>query len=288
MKHVVILPYFCDEEIKRYLKIVDRMGQFPKQKCEWQFLLAASPRIKPSDELRLACEKVAPTDSFQCPTQIFGYPEGPTAMFWDSMEYIQNHTPNDGGFGLWFESDMAATQPDWMDRLDAEWNEGNPPLLMGLYVPEVYKYRLLKRKKLLLGDHVNGGACYGKEFAKWMPPEARDGVFDVVVYQYARKLGKVKATRLIDFSTNQRVRRDVMDTSKVVLHGFMQDKNRFIDDCVAPVTDREHKNAYLHPMLNSVETTRRKLRVWSVRRGKRAMYENMLLARERDHKRRAA
>ncbi len=289
MRHVVILPYFCDEEIKRYLKIVDRMQQFPKQNCDWQFLLAASPRIKPSDELRSACEKLAPTDSFQCPTQIFGYPEGPTAMFWDSMQYIQDNTPDDGGFGFWFESDMAATQPDWMDRLDAEWRgEKELPLLMGLYVPEVYKQRLLKKRKLLLGDHVNGGACYGKQFAGLMPPEARDGVFDVVVYEYAKQLGKVKPTGLIDFSTNQRVRRDILNTDKVVLHGFMQDKNKFIDDCVAPVTERERKKAYLHPMIDSIESTRRKLRVWSVRRGKQAMYENMLLAKDRDNKRRAA
>jgi len=288
MRHVVILPYFCDEEIVRYMKIVDRMGQFPNQKCDWQFLLAASPRIKPSTELKAACEKVAPTDSFQCPTQIFGYPEGPTAMFWDSMEYIQNQTPNDGGFGLWFESDMAATQPDWLDRLDAEWNQGTPPLLMGLYVPEVYKQRLLKRKKLLLGDHVNGGACYGKQFAHRMPVEAREGVFDVAVYQYAKKLGKVKATNLIDFSTNDRVRRDLLDTNKVVLHGFMQDKNQFIEDCIAPLTDRERKSAYLIPMQDKLDSTRRKLRVWSVRRGKQAMYENMLLAKEKESKRRAA
>ena len=121
-----------------------------------------------------------------------------------------------------------------------------------------------------------------------MPPEARDGVFDVVVYEYAKQLGKVKPTGLIDFSTNQRVRRDILNTDKVVLHGFMQDKNKFIDDCVAPVTERERKKAYLHPMIDSIESTRRKLRVWSVRRGKQAMYENMLLAKDRDNKRRAA
>ena len=288
MRHVVILPYFCDEEIKRYLKIVKQMGQYPRQQCDWQFLLAASPRIKPSQTLVQACEKVAPVDSFQCPTQVFGYPEGPTAMFWDSMEYIQENLPNDGGFGFWFESDMAAVQPDWLDRLDAEWNDGSSPLLMGCYVPEVYKQRLLRRKKLLLEDHVNGGACYGKEFAKSMPAKAREGVFDVVVYKYARELGRVKSTGLIDFSTNDRVRRDLFNRNKVVLHGFMQDKNRFIDDCVAPITDRERKQAILNPMRDSIEQSRRKLRVWMVRRGKQAMYENMLLAREKENTRRAA
>ena len=282
MKHVVILPYFCDEEIQRYLKIIKRMEQFPQQECEWQFLLAASPRTKPSQILLEACQRVAPTESFQCPTQIFGYPEGPSAMFWDSMEYIQQNTPNDNGFALWFESDMAAVQPDWLDRLDAQWNQGTPPLLMGCYVPEVYKQRLLRRKKLLLEDHVNGGACYAKHFAGCMPAEAREGVFDVVVYKFAKKLGQVKSTNLIDFSTNARVRRDLLDKNKVVLHGFMQEKNQFIDDCVTPLSDWETKNAFLNPLRDSIESSRRKLRVWMVRRGKQAMYENMLLAKQRD------
>ena len=288
MRHVVILPYFCDEEIKRYLKIVRRMEQFPSQKCDWQFLLAASPRIKPSHTLLQACRRVAPSESFQCPTQVFGYPEGPTAMFWDSMEYIEHHSPNDGGFGFWFESDMAAVQPDWLDRLDAEWNQGSTPLLMGCYVPEVYKQRLFRRRKLLLEDHVNGGACYGKQFARWMPPEAREGVFDVVVYKYAKKLGRVKGTSLIDFSTNSQVRRDLANVQKVVLHGFMQDKNQFIADCVTPLTTREKKQAFLNPLLETIDFSRRRLRVWMVRRGKQAMYENMLLARQRETSRRAA
>lgn len=288
MKHVVILPYFCDEEVQRYLKIVRRMEQFPTQQCDWQFLPAASPRIRPSQILLQACQRVAPTESFQCPTQVFGYPEGPTAMFWDSMQFIRENSLDDGGFAMWFESDMAAVQPDWMDRLHAAWNHGPAPLLMGLYVPEVYKQRLLRRNKLILEDHVNGGACYAKHFADRMPAAAREGVFDVVVYKHARNLGQVKSTQLIDFSTNTRVRRDLLDRSKVVLHGFMQDKNRFIDDCVAPLTERERNSAYLNPLWDSLENTQRKLRVWMVRRGKQAMYENMLLAKQRDGSRRAA
>ncbi|MGI9519896.1 MAG: hypothetical protein ACR2NP_22775 [Pirellulaceae bacterium] len=288
MSHVVILPYFCDEEVDRYLKIVNRLAEFPRQQCEWQFLLAASPRIECSDRLREACERVAPTQSFQCPTQVFGYPQGPTAMFWDAMNYIEQHSEDDGGFGLWLESDMVPVKPNWLDRLDEEWDASGPPLLMGCYVPEVYKQRLLRRRKLLLEDHVNGGACYAKHFSRWMPSEAREGVFDVVVYKLAKKLGRVKATGLIDFSTNERARRDVLDPDKVLLHGFMQDKDKFIDDCIAPVTDWERRNAFLQPLMDSWETTRRRMRVWAVRRGQQAMYENMLLAKRRDNTRRAA
>lgn len=288
MRHVVILPYFCEEEVDRYLKIVYHMASYPAQQCDWQFLLAASPRIEPSARLKKACEQVAATESFQCPTQVFGYPEGPTAMFWDAMEYLDRQTPDDGGFGLWLESDMAPVEADWMDRLHEEWCEGTPPMLMGCYVPHVYKQRLLRRRKLLLEDHVNGGACYAKKFARWMPKEAREGVFDVAVYKYAKKLGRVKATRQIDFSTNARVRRDVLDAEKVILHGFMQQKDEFIDECVRPVTDAERRTAIIHPILNGVDSARRRMRVWMVRRGKKAMYENMLLAKDRENSRKAA
>ncbi len=68
-------------------------------------------------------------------------------MFWEAMEYIEQHSPNDGGFGLWLESDMAPVKENWIDQLDAEWKEGEAPILMGCYVPEVYKHRLLRKRK---------------------------------------------------------------------------------------------------------------------------------------------
>ena len=288
MRHVVILPYFCDEEVQRYLKIIEHIGRYTKADFERQILLAASPKIEPSETLKAPCEKVAPTESFQCPTQIFGYPQGPTAMFWDAMEYIEQNMPNDGGFGLWLESDMAPVKENWIDRLDAEWREGESPILMGCYVPEVYKHRLLRKKKLLLEDHVNGGACYAKHFASSMPEKAREGVFDVVVYKYAKACGRVKPTELINFSSNDRVRRDVLDPTKVLLHGFMQEKDQFVEDCVRPVSDKERRAAVMNPVWDAVDNTRRRARVWMVRRGKQAMYENMLLAKERNRGRRAA
>lgn len=280
MTHVIILPYFCQQEIDRYLKIVHRLRQFPKQSSEYHFLLAASPKIEPNQDLLNACQAVAPTISFQCPTQVFGYPQGPTAMFWDAMDHVRNHMPDDGGFALWLESDMAPVKENWLDMLDEQWRDGCPPLLMGCYVPPVYKKRLLRRDKLMLDDHINGGACYAKHFSRLMPAEARGGVFDCAVYQLAKKLGRVKTTELIDFSTNVRVRRDVMNPEKAVLHGFMQDKDTFIEQCLHPVTDTERKTAFLHPMLDRWETAQRKLRVWVVRRGQQAMFENMLLAKQ--------
>ena len=44
-------------------------------------------------------------------------------MFWDCMNFLSENYSTSSGFGLWLESDMAPTQPDWLDRLACEWHE---------------------------------------------------------------------------------------------------------------------------------------------------------------------
>jgi hypothetical protein len=305
-RHFIILPYYCDEEIARYLKIAERLQSFPTPRGGYHFLLASSPRTRPSYELMHAYSKIGNVMPLACTTRVFGYPQGPTAMFWDCMEYLATHHAGEAGFGLWLESDMAPSQPRWIDRLSDEWfgvatatsadsaraSETNAmkastsrvvstPIMMGCYVPEVYKHRVFKGKKLILNAHINGGACYSMDFAKYMPKEARNGVFDMAVFQYAKKIGRIKSTRQIAFSTLNRVRRDLLDSSKVLLHGFMQDKDKFIDHCCRPLTEQEKQTASWHGWMDRWETIQRTIRVQFVRRGQQAMLENMFLAKRK-------
>ena len=279
-KYVVILPYYCQEEVDRYVLIANWLREKCKTPLPCHFLLAASPKAKNSEQLYEAFSDLGECSSFQCPTQIFGYPEGPTAMFWDAMDYIAEHFGDHEGFSLWLESDMSFTQPNWLPRLAEDWFADNetPPLLMGCYVPEVYKRRFFRKPKLLLTDHINGGACYSLDFAKRMPQAAREGCFDMSVYQYGKEIGGMKTTELISFSTLKRVRRDLLDTSKCILHGFMQDKNQFIDACVKPITAWEQRSSSLIPVRDQMEVLGRRIKVRFVRRGHQAMLENMLLA----------
>lgn len=280
-KHFIILPYFCDEEVIRYLKIAERLKSFPVPEGGYHFLLASSPKAKTNSMLVNAYSKLGQTIPFACPTQTFGYPEGPTAMFWDCMEFLSENFGDQRGFGLWLESDMAPIQPDWIDRLSREWfSSPETPIMMGCYIPEVYKHRWFKPKKLILHAHVNGGACYALDFARKMPREAREGVFDMAVYQYAVKLGRVKPTRQIAFSTLSRVRRDLLDDSKVLLHGFMQDKNEFIQRCLDPITPRERNAKTWNQFMEKWESIQRRIRIQFVRKGKMAMYENMFIAKQ--------
>ena len=201
-------------------------------------------------------------------------------MFWDAMDHINEHFGEHNGFSLWLESDMSFTQPDWLPRLAHEWATDNdvPPLMMGCYVPEVYKRRFFRKPKLLLTDHINGGACYSLDFAKRMPTAAREGCFDMSVYQYGKEIGGVKRTEQISFSTLTRVRRDLLDQKKCILHGFMQDKDPFIEACVKPITDWERKSSSFIPVRDQMEVIGRRIKVRFVRRGHQAMLENMLLA----------
>lgn len=279
--HVVILPYFCQEEIDRYQQTADWLVKQTTQPLDCTFLLAASPKAQPSEQLRAAFSRLGPVISYQCPTQVFGYPAGPTAMFWDAMDFVAENFSGDG-FSLWFESDMAFVKPNWLERLSAEWNSGQSrPLMMGCYVPHVYKHRLFREPKLLLNPHINGGACYALDFARRMPAAAREGVFDMAVYEYGLAIGEMRATRQISFSTVQRARRDVLSTEKCVLHGFMQDKDRFINECVRPVSLTEKGLRPLSPFQEQWETWQRQIRVLFVRRGHQAMLENMFLAKQR-------
>ena len=278
--HVIILPYFCDDEIRRFVRVADALLQFPQPQCNYHFLLASSPKIETSQELVSAFRRVGNCSTFACPTQVFGYPEGPTAMYWDAMEHVaQTFGSDNTGFCLWFESDMAPVKPDWLDRLSAEWYSAQPPLMMGCHVPDTYKKRWFRKPKLILNAHVNGGACYATDFARRLPPSARRGVFDMAVYQHAAQQNGVRKTEQIAFSSLNRVRRDVQCPKKVLLHGFMQDKDRFVEECLRPITDLERKASVWHPLQDRLELMRRRLRVQFVRHGHRAMLENMLLAK---------
>ncbi len=279
--HVIVLPYFCQNEVERYLKIAHRLRQFPRPNCNIHFLLANSPRIEPDSRLYRSYSQIAPCTSFACPTQVFGYPAGPTAMYWDAMEFVAEKFNGSDGFCLWLESDMAPVKADWIDRLSVEWFTGKRPLMMGCHVPDIYKRRIFRRPKLILRAHVNGGACYAIDFARRLPPDAREGVFDMAVYRHAHQQGGVRKSELIAFSTLSRVRRDVQSPDKVLLHGFMQDKDAFVDACLQPVSPRESRAAVWHPLQERIELVKRRIRVQFIRRGHRAMLENMLLTKQK-------
>ena len=278
MKHVIIVPYFSEEEVDRYLRIAQRLYEFREQSVDYEFLLAASPRIQPSERLYSGLSRVAPCKHFQCPTQIFGYPEGPTAMFWDCMDHIHEAYDLDGGFSLWMESDMVPVKRDWISRLSAEWSLSvTPPLLMGCYVPDVEKHRFFRRKRLWIKEHINGGACYANDFAAAMPPEAREGVFDMVVFQHAEALGRAIGTRQLGFATTDSAVDQASREGRVLLHGFMQDKDAFLEQCLLTNPDQTDSARATSGFIQQMDDAYERFMLRFVVRGRPAMLRALLL-----------
>ena len=233
-EYTLIFPYYCEAEVQRYLTIADQIERLGSQKTPYRFLLAASPRTQLNRQLEDRMRRIAPVDHFQCPTRIFGYPAGPTAMFWDCMEWMSENSKSADGFGLWFESDMIPVRPNWLDMIVEQWTTGGQPWLMGCLIPEIYRNRLFKTTPpKWTEEHVNGGACYCRHFARHLPDEAREDVFDLAVYSYCRDAGMVRSTPSISLSTMGRCRLDIGNPNRAVLHGFLQNKEKFLAKCTA-------------------------------------------------------
>ena len=81
-------------------------------------------------------------------------------------------------------------------------------------------------------EHLNGGACYANDFVRHLPLEAREGVFDVRLWDFLKDSDQVIRTRQIAFSTVADARRDSLHPERVLLHGFLQDKDAFLDACM--------------------------------------------------------
>jgi hypothetical protein len=151
------------------------------------------------------------------------------------MDYVAAHDNRDGGFSLWLESDMVPVKRDWLDRLDAEWRQAADVWVMGRYVPNVPKRLIVRRKRLWIDEHINGGACYAKAFARLVPKEYRRGTFDVAIYPYVKHNDRTRRTEAIAFSTVEDCRRDAADARYAVLHGFLQNKEEFLNRCLMPL-----------------------------------------------------
>jgi len=281
--HIVIIPYYSQQEIDRYLKIAVRLKAYSTQNCAYQFLLASSPRIQPSQQLHDAYAAIAPVTTLRCPTRLIGYPIGPTAMFWDCMDHIASTFEPDGGFSLWFESDMIPVKKDWLDRLSAQWCSGDePPRIMGCFVSAI----LSASRRIVVDEHINGGACYAKDFAH-LPLDARSSsCFDCGLYECVHRLGGVLPTRQIAFSTMARLEQDIGDPEVTVLHGYTDDKDAFINRCLAMEAADSPGGLRHDRYWRAARNTYRRLRLRLPMKSKRLVLESILL--ERDLRRPAA
>jgi hypothetical protein len=247
--HTVILPYFSDPEINRYERILAHMEKLGPQRVPFEFLLASSPATSPSERLYQAAKRIAPTRLFECPTQVFGYPAGCSAMFWDCMWHVANDPDSSRDFVMWFESDMCPVKPNWLDRLSDDWAACGDIYAMGYVIPDIDRERRkkfapwkAKKKKRWVSLHVNGGACYRRDLIRHVAPEHRAGIFDIEIGKMLASEGGFADCPGIVLTTTERLSRDLKDEQTLIVHGYLQDKDVFLDMCFADlVSDDSQK-----------------------------------------------
>jgi hypothetical protein len=152
-------------------------------------------------------------------------------MFWEIQEHVAATENGDGGFALWFEADMVPARTSWLDELHAEWVRHDRPFVMGRLQPRSY----VPASRVLISPHINGGACYAKDYARHIPASLKRGTFDVAPWPFLRRSGKYVATSLFQYATLAGLE-DELRGPAAVLHAYRQDKPAFYARWVELVT----------------------------------------------------
>jgi hypothetical protein len=227
MKHIIAIPYYSEDEVRRYLRIADLLKKFKSETTALEFLLCPAPSIVSNRRLFDDFSEVSPVKVYQCTTEIVGYPQRPTAMFWEIMEYIAGAFPQDGGFVLWLESDMVPIRENWAHKLISEWTDSPNLILMGPLMPE-----FRTRKGNVIPEHINGGSCYSKDLVKHVPLEARRAYFDLELFSYVKATTRFKPSDSFVLATYHDVPELIFASKAVILHGYLQPKDKFVKRCV--------------------------------------------------------
>lgn len=172
IEHIFILSYYCDDEVQVYFEIANIWEELTETKVPYSFLLCSRFDYPPSEKLKQRFSKIAPTEIFQSTTEGKGIcvpdpgydVEGPSAMFWDALKFVNNAYKLDGGFVFWFEADMVPLKRDWIDQLHHEWKKSDFDILGVLVDKEwgkkYYPHGAFSEEMI----HINGGSCYRKDF----------------------------------------------------------------------------------------------------------------------------
>lgn len=222
MKHRIIIPYFCEEEMRRYRWIASHLAAMgmPEEKVE--FLLAPAAGADPSNRLPESFGRLGGVSVYRCQTREKGYPKRVNAMFWEIMRHLNRERGGENGFALWLESDMIPVRKDWLERLEADWQSAPGRLVMGLYVPE----RRLPAPPSKA--HINGGACYAMDFAGRVPEIYSNEPFDLAIFSSVSDGTRHIRSKVFAFSTLESLESDWTDPQKTILHGYLQPKDEFI------------------------------------------------------------
>lgn len=185
MKHILVLPYWCDKEVQNFLQILSRWDALCRTDVSYSFMVAKRHDVPESRELVEACRERAPTRVVSCDMYKWtGWPGGANGMFRHVMEALAVEE-DDGGFVFWFEHDVVPIYADWLSWLDRVWN---PELSMaGQYMSAPW----INLHQAPMKPNINGTAMYSKSIGKSpaMKEILPDRPFDFVLSESLPKHG---------------------------------------------------------------------------------------------------
>lgn len=140
--YVVVFPFWCDEEVRRFELIARNWRSLTDTARRYSFLLVARCDYKERPViLKNLLLQHGSVDYMRCSGPLryrtSRFPNrhlNANPMFAETSEYLNSAYENDGAFWLWFEADMMFTDKCWLDKLAEEWGEKNPVVLG--HIPE--------------------------------------------------------------------------------------------------------------------------------------------------------
>ena len=228
MRHIIVFPYYCQEEVESFLELLDLDPLWTDNATQYQFLLVSRYDFSLSEELESRCSSLAPTRSFQSVSPgrgrvrraLFSPSVGSSAMFWDTMRHINSHYRKDGGFTLWFEADMVPLCTDWLDRLHAEWLQ-DEYVILGKLVDRQWVAQHNRSWLSRYVEHINGSACYCKDFGGRFAADlvSPRWPWDFQIFRHIKASSRYRASDLIDLRYRERTLSALPDRRAVLLHG---------------------------------------------------------------------
>ena len=202
-EHIIILPYFSNQEVKRFEKLSEIWDKInTKTDCKFVFLLVGRWDTHQLDTRKITSnlKNFGNIKKIVLSNPNVNLPKSSRhdlakIMFVKTMTYINQYLSNAKGFALWLEADCIPTAKDWIFCLEKEWSKKTNTLLMGHYIS--YENELDYERKSF-PSHINGVACYAKNIIDIIPPKAFYDTyrsFDVFLYNYL--CGKNLVNRII-------------------------------------------------------------------------------------------
>jgi hypothetical protein len=165
--HIIALPYWCEEEIKNFLQVLERWPEFCQTDAEYKFLIVGRFDAPNPQPLVDVCSKHASTSVLRCDRyQWTGHPGGANGMFRQTMETVLSEA-GDHKFLFWFEHDLIPINANWLTHLAKAWGatkEADNVVMMGHHVTQSWIDSYEVRERYI--PYISGSACYHKAISE--------------------------------------------------------------------------------------------------------------------------